>query len=167
MLDDERRLLTERLSVSDRRNQWVGWLILGGTLLTMFILMLAARMLTEAWTRGERRRSAATRPRRGAANLAQQPEPGRCRVRRRGRLRHWNAGIPALLGLQRGGLRTGTDYAVLAAWTTAGGPPLLEPEEEIRDRGNVPGDPVVIERRRSDGHLLEIRRTARPRTVSS
>ncbi len=159
MLDDERRLLTERLAVSDRRNQWLGWLILGGTLLTMFILMLAARMLTEAWTRASdaeaQQRDLVAELRTSLNSLSQ----GVAVFDAEGRLRHWNAGIPALLGLQRGGLRAGTDYAVLAAWTTAGGPPLLEPEDEIRDRWQAPGDPVVIERRRGDGHLLEIRRT--------
>ena len=162
MLDDERRLLNERLALSDRRNQWLGWLILGGTLLTMFILLLATRMLNEAWNRAHdvetEQRGLAGQLRTALNSLSQ----GVAVFDAEHNLKHWNRTFQGLLDLPHAVLRGGGSYEGVVSRTRVAGEPMLESSEEIRDGAQLPGEAAVYERTRADGHLLEFRRTPTP-----
>jgi signal transduction histidine kinase/CHASE3 domain sensor protein/CheY-like chemotaxis protein len=162
MLDDERRLLTARLDLGDRRNRWLGWMILAGTLLSMLILMLAARMLNEAWARtssveGEQR-DLAEQLRISLNSLSQ----GVGVFDADQKLLYWNHCFQHLLGLPKSLLGPGRPYADIAESARQTGDCHLESPDDLRYAVQVASDPVVIERQRGDGHLLELRRTGTP-----
>src|SRR4051794_7961922 len=53
-------------------------------------------------------------------------------------------------------------YATFVEFTAGEGPEFLETEEQVRHGQNRNGEPVVYERTRADGQVLEIRRTPTP-----
>ncbi len=162
MLEEERRLLTARLDLGDQRNRWLGWMILAGTILSMIILMLAARMLNEAWARTSsveaEQRDLAAQLRISLNSLSQ----GVGVFDADQTLLHWNHCFQHLLNLPKSTLRRGIRYAEIARQAEAEGSYHLESAEEVGYAVQIAAEPVVIERHRADGHVIELRRTGTP-----
>ncbi len=113
----ERTLLDSRLDETESRGLWAGWLLAGGTVLAMVILLWAARLLNQAWRRSsdaeDRQRTLALQLRTTLDSLSQGvgvfgPDH---------RLRRWNDCFGALLALPRAMVRSGTPYVALAEHT--------------------------------------------------
>lgn len=162
MLEDERQLLTARLDISDRRNRWLGWMILGGTILSMIILMLAARMLNEAWSRTSNveseQRELAAQLQVSLNSLSQ----GVAVFDADQKLLHWNRCFQGLLDLPKDALSRGARYSDIATRAQSDGRSVLSTPEHVRYAMQVASEPVVAEVKRADGHVLELRQTATP-----
>ncbi|MCK8785658.1 CHASE3 domain-containing protein [Roseomonas sp. NAR14] len=171
MTAEQRALLVQRLEETDRRAVTVRWLLVGGTVLVLLILAVAAWLLNRAWAtsrQAEReQRSLALRLRISLDSLSQ--GVGVFDADRR--LTNWNECFQVLLELPDALVRTGTPYdeiarhlaarpATAATPGAAGG--FLESEEQIRHGRQRPGAPVSYERTRPDGTVLELRRTSMP-----
>jgi signal transduction histidine kinase/CHASE3 domain sensor protein/FixJ family two-component response regulator len=162
MTADEQRLLAERLAATDSRGEWVRRLVLGATAVAILALLWAARLLNQAYIRSNRaeaeQRTLAERLRASLDSLSQ----GVAVFGPAHRLRHWNECFQVLLDLPPAMVRTGTPYDAFASHFAAGGEPLLETEEQITSGQQTAIEPIVYERTRPDGRLLEIRRTPTP-----
>ncbi len=162
MLSDEQRLLDERLAQNDARAAWVRWMVIAGSALAILILLWAARLLNQAWSRSSEaeaeQRALALRLRTTLDSLSQGVAvfgPDR-------KLANWNECFQVLLDLPKAMLRPGTSYGAFAEHTGEPGRPALETEDQIRHGSRNPREAVTYERERSDGHHLEIRRTPMP-----
>jgi signal transduction histidine kinase/FixJ family two-component response regulator len=163
--DAEQRLLEARRQELDQTEAHTRWLAVGGSLVAIALLALAARLLaqtqaqllgaeTEQRTLVEQMRTAFDSVSQGIAAFDAD-----------GRLLRWNERFPALLGLPHAMMRPGTSYEALAEQLAGGGPPFLESDEQIRHGrgGRAPDEPVVYARTRAnDGRSFELRRTAMP-----
>ncbi|WP_342152046.1 CHASE3 domain-containing protein [Methylorubrum sp. SB2] len=162
MLAEEQGLLDTRMVENDARAAWVRWLVLGGAVLAALILLLAARLLNQAWSRSHRieaeQRTLALRLRASLDSLSQGIAVfGADRL-----MTNWNQCFQVLLDLPKAMLRSGTPYGVFVEHTSEDGRPALESEDQIRHGRSVPGEAVVYERVRGDAHHLELRRTPMP-----
>ncbi len=162
MLNDEQRLLDERLAQNDARAAWVRWMVIAGSVLAVLILLWAARLLNQAWSRSYRteaeQRALALRLRTTLDSLSQGVAvfgPDR-------KLANWNECFQVLLDLPKAMLRPGTTYGAFVEHTGEPGRPALENEDQVRHGSRNPGEAVTYEREREDGHHLEIRRTPMP-----
>ncbi len=162
MTADERSLLAQRLQEMDRRGEWVRALMVLGGLLATGMLLWAARLLNEAWARSYRveaeQRTIAQRLRVSLDSLSQ----GVAVFAADGSLMNWNECFQVLLDLPKAMVRAGTPYAAFVEHTAETSDPLLETEEQIRHGHTTLGEPVTYERRRANGHTLELRRTPTP-----
>ena len=162
MLDQEQALLGQRLIQDDSRASWVRWLIGGGTLLAIATLLWAAWLLNQAWSRSYRveaeQRTLALRLSTSLDSLSQ----GIGVFDADRQLTNWNECFRILLDLPRAMVRAGTPYTAFAEHTAEAGRPALESEDQVRHGQHVPGEPVMYERKREDGHHLELRRTSMP-----
>ena len=120
--DEERALLNVRLAETERRSHWVSWLLGGGTLLALAILLWAARLLNRAWRRSsdaeDSQRTLALQLRTSLDSLSQGVGvfgPGH-------RLRQWNDCFVVLLGLPKAMVRAGTPYTALVEHTAGARP---------------------------------------------
>ncbi|XYD06722.1 CHASE3 domain-containing protein [Methylobacterium sp. NMS12] len=162
MLAEEHGLLDARVAANDARAAWVRWMAVGGSALAVLILLLAARLLNRAWSRSHRveaeQRTLALRLRASLDSLSQGVAVfGADRT-----LTNWNHCFQVLLDLPKALLRPSTAYAALAEHTAEPGRPALESADQVRHGRSAHGEPVVYERRRDDGHHLELRRTPMP-----
>ncbi|MCJ2023596.1 CHASE3 domain-containing protein [Methylobacterium sp. J-067] len=162
MLADEQRLLDERLAQNDARAAWVRWMVIAGSALAVLILLWAARLLNQAWSRSSgaeaEQRALALRLHTTLYSLSQGVAvfgPDR-------RLAHWNECFQVLLDLPKAMLGPGTAYGVFVKHTGEPGRAALETEDQIRHGSRNPREAVTYERERADGHHLEIRRTPMP-----
>jgi signal transduction histidine kinase/CHASE3 domain sensor protein len=168
MSGEEQRLLGDRLAEVDRSEFTSLVLTVGGSLVALGLLVLAARLLSVARARllqsEAEQRDLVTQLRSSLDSISQGIgvfDAGRHLVR-------WNRCLPILLELPPALLRPGTPYASLAlqlAEAMPSGSPFLETEDQLRHRrtGWVDGKPVVYERTRaSDGRTFEVRRTGMP-----
>ena len=162
MTDDEQALLRQRLATASERSAWVLWLVGLLTLLASGMLLWAARMLNRAWSRSHEaeteQRLLALRLRTSLDSLSQ----GLAVFSAERLLTNWNECFQVLLDLPAAMVRAGTPYAALYDHVAAEAGPLLESEDQVRHGRGQPGEVVVYERRRADGHELEVRRTAMP-----
>ena len=161
MTDDERARLDRQLAESDSRGVWVRVLVAAGTLISLLSLVGAARMLNGAWSRSQRaeaeQRRIAQRLRSSLDSLSQ----GVAVFGADNRLINWNECFRNLLAIPRAMLRAGAPYAAFVEQAAENGP-LLETEDQIRHSTRPSGDIITFERARTDGRLLEIRRTSMP-----
>jgi signal transduction histidine kinase/CheY-like chemotaxis protein len=162
MTASEQGFLAERLVLSDTRGDWVRGLAIGGTLIGIFGLGWAGRMLNDAWKRSQaaetEHRVLAQQLRVSFDSLSQGIavfDPDR-------RLLNWNECFQVLLDVPKAMVRVDTPYAAFAEHTAGEGTTLLESDDEVRHGSSLPGEPVTFERARSDGRIIEIRRTATP-----
>ncbi|WP_066921334.1 CHASE3 domain-containing protein [Methylobacterium sp. CCH5-D2] len=162
VLADEQRLLDERLAQNDTRAYLVRWLVIGGSALAVLTLLWAARLLNQAWSRSYRteaeQRALALRLRTTLDSLSQGVAvfgPDR-------RLANWNECFQVLLDLPKAMLRPATTYGAFVEHTAEPGRPALETEDQIRHGSRNPREAITYERRGTDGHHLEIRRTPMP-----
>ncbi len=162
MLADEQQLLDERLAQNDARAAWVRWMVIVGSALAVLILLWAARLLNQAWSRSSgaeaEQRALALRLHTTLDSLSQGvavfgPDRG---------LAHWNECFQVLLDLPKAMLGPGTAYGVFVEHTGEPGRADLESEDQIRHGSRNPREAVTYERERADGHHLEIRRTPMP-----
>ena len=162
MLDDEQRLLDERLAQNDARAAWVRWLVIAGSALAMLTLLWAARLLNQAWSRSyateAEQRALALRLRTTLDSLSQ----GVAVFGPHRSLANWNECFQVLLDLPKAMLRPGTAYGAFVEHTAEPGRPALETEDQVRHGSRSPGEAVTYERQGGDGHHLEIRRTPMP-----
>jgi signal transduction histidine kinase len=162
MLEEEQGLLVARLSENDARAAWVRWLVLGGAGLAMVVLLIAARLLNQAWSRSYQveaeQRTLALRLRASLDSLSQ----GIAVFSADHRMTNWNHCFQVLLDIPKAMLRLGTPYAAFAEHTAEDGRSALESEDQLRHSHSAAGEPVVYERVRADAHHLEIRRTPMP-----
>jgi signal transduction histidine kinase/FixJ family two-component response regulator len=163
--DAEQRVLEARRQELDQTEAHTRWLAVGGSLVAVALLALAARLLaqTQAQLLGAEaeQRTLVTQMRTAFDSISQ----GVAAFDADGRLLRWNERFPALLGLPGPMMRPGTTYEALAEQLAGGGAPFLEADDQIRHgrRGRDPGEPVVYERTRAtDGRNFELRRTAMP-----
>ncbi len=161
MIDEEQRLLAQRLAANARRGAWLGIFALAGALLVVLILAWVGRMLNDAWSRSSQmerqQRLLAEYLRASLDSLSQGVavfDPSR-------RLTRWNPCFGALLKLPVAVLREGMPYALLAGqFTDPAEHDLLESEEQIlRSGAAARGEAVTYERSKADGQHLEFRRT--------
>jgi signal transduction histidine kinase/CheY-like chemotaxis protein len=162
MLADEQALLTDRLAQNDTRATWVRWLVISGSGLAILTLVLAARLLNNAWSRSYRaetdQRALVLHLRTTLDSLSQGVAvfgPDR-------KLKNWNACYQVLLELPRAMVRPGAAYTAFAEYTAEPGRPELESEDQVRHGGQSLREAITYERKRVDGHQLEIRRTPMP-----
>jgi signal transduction histidine kinase len=162
MLSDEEKLLAERVAQNDARAGWVRWMVIGGSGLAILILLAAARLLNQAWSRSYKseasQRDLVLRLRTTLDSLSQGvgvfgPDQ---------KLKNWNHCFQVLLDLPKAMMRPGTAYAAFVEHTAEPGRPSLETEDQIRHGSQQPGEAVTYERERADSHHLEIRRTSMP-----
>jgi signal transduction histidine kinase/CHASE3 domain sensor protein/CheY-like chemotaxis protein len=163
--DAEQRLLDARRQELDQTEAHTRWLAIGGSIVAIALLALAARLLarTQAQLLGAEaeQRTLVTQMRTAFDSISQ----GIAAFGADGRLLRWNERFPALLGLPGPMMRPGTTYEALAEQLAGGDAPFLEADDQIRHGrgGRDPGEPVVYERTRAtDGRSLELRRTAMP-----
>lgn len=166
MTTTEATLLDQRMAAADRLSTVTQGLTLGGSLLSLLLLASAARLLRRS---GERLIASEAEHRELAVQLRASLDSisqGIGVFDASWRLVRWNPSFPDLLGLPKGIVRQGTDYAALAEHLTAAGvdrTALLEAEDQIRhgQPGRSVGSPVVYEQTlEADGRSLEFRRTA-------
>jgi signal transduction histidine kinase len=159
---DERDLLTQRLTVLNRRSAWVRGLVMGGSALAIVALLWAACLLNQAWARSYRaeteQRVLALRLRASLDSLSQ----GVGVFDADKHLTQWNECFQVLLDLPKAMVRPGMPYMAFVEHTAQDGEAFLESEDQIRYGRSVPGEPVTYERTRDDGHQLELRRTPMP-----
>jgi signal transduction histidine kinase/CHASE3 domain sensor protein/FixJ family two-component response regulator len=154
-----------RQEVARRAEDMARALAIGGVVLALVLLAVAARLLSSARSgmmAAEAEQRALVRQMQTAFDSISQ---GIGVFDRDGRLVRWNECFPILLDLPAPLLMPGMAYAALAEHlaSDAAGGFALETEAEIRHgRGaQEPGEPVVYERQRAgDGRSFEIRRTA-------
>ncbi|WP_227439724.1 PAS-domain containing protein [Methylobacterium sp. W2] len=162
MLGEEQGLLDRRLGENDARAAWVRWLVLGGAVLAAVVLLLAARLLNQAWSRSYQieaeQRTLALRLRASLDSLSQ----GIAVFGADRQMTNWNHCFQVLLDIPKAMLRPGTPYAAFVEHTADAGRPALESEDQIRHGRSVSGEPVVYERIRGDEHHIELRRTPMP-----
>ncbi|MCJ2033011.1 CHASE3 domain-containing protein [Methylobacterium sp. J-068] len=162
MLVEEQGLLDTRLAENDARAAWVRWLVLGGAVLAALVLLVAARLLNQAWSRSNKveaeQRTLALRLRASLDSLSQ----GIAVFGADRRMTNWNHCFQVLLDIPKAMLRPGTPYVAFVEHTSEAGRPALETEDQIHHGRNAPGEPVVYERVRADEHHLELRRTQMP-----
>ena len=162
MLADEETLLAERVAQNDARAAWVRWMVIGGSLLAILILLAAARLLNQAWSRSHKaevaQRDLVLRLRTTLDSLSQGVAvfgPDR-------KLKNWNECFQVLLDLPKAMVRPGTAYGAFVEHTAEPGRPALETEDQVRHGSRRPGEPVTYERETAADHHLEIRRTPMP-----
>ena len=162
MSAEEQRLLGERLAASESRGNWVRGLVISASAVAILALLLAARMLNQAYSRSydaeAEQRTLAGRLHASLDSLSQGVGvfgPGH-------RLRHWNECFRALLDLPPAMVRTETPYAAFVEHVVCDGQPLLETEEQIAHGEQTGHDPIVYECSHPDGRHLEVRRTPAP-----
>ena len=162
MLADEEMLLTERLAQNDARAWWVRWMVIGGSGLAILILLWAARLLNQAWSRSYRseadQRDLSLRLRTTLDSLSQGVGvfgPDR-------KLKNWNACFQVLLDLPMAMVRPGAPYGAFVEHTAEAGRPALETEEQVQHGSRNLREAVTYERERTDSHHMEIRRTPMP-----
>ncbi|MCJ2109190.1 CHASE3 domain-containing protein [Methylobacterium sp. E-041] len=162
MLADEEKLLAERVAQNDARAGWVRWMVIGGSGLAILILLAAARLLNQAWSRSHKAEithgDLVLRLRTTLDSLSQGvgvfgPDQ---------KLKNWNHCFQVLLDLPKAMVRPGTTYAAFVEHTAEPGRPALETEDQVRHGSQRPGEAVTYERERADSHHLEIRRTPMP-----
>ena len=162
ILSDEHALLTERLAQNDARAAWVRWMVVGGSVLAIAILLWAASLLNQAWSRSYKseadQRDLVLRLRTTLDSLSQ----GVAVFGSDRKLKNSNECFQVLLDLPRAMVRPGTDYGAFVEHTAEPGRPALETEDQIRHGSRKAGEAVTYERGRADGHHLEIRRTPMP-----
>jgi signal transduction histidine kinase/CHASE3 domain sensor protein/CheY-like chemotaxis protein len=162
MSAEEQRLLAERLASADSRGDWVRGLVLAATAVTILALLLAARMLNQAYSRSydaeAEQRTLAGRLHASLDSLSQ----GVAVFGPAHRLRHWNECFQVLLDLPPAMVRTETPYAAFVDHLVIDGEPLLETEEQIAHGEQTEHDPIVYECSHPDGRHLEVRRTPTP-----
>ncbi|GEL42827.1 MULTISPECIES: CHASE3 domain-containing protein [Methylobacteriaceae] len=162
MLEDEETLLAERLAQNDARAAWVRWMVVGGSILAVLILLAAARLLNQAWSRSYKaeiaQRDLVLRLRTTLDSLSQGVAvfgPDR-------KLKNWNHCFQVLLDLPKAMVRPGTAYGTFVEHTAEPGRPALESEDQVRHGSRKAGEAVTYERECADSHHLEIRRTPMP-----
>ena len=162
MTADEQGLLNQRVAETNSRGDWVQGLVALGTIIAIFALLVAARMLNRAWSRSHQaeaeQRTLVLRLRTSLDSLSQGVAvfgPAR-------KLRHWNECFQTLLELPKALVRIGTPYAAFVEQMADHGEAFLETEDQIRHGHKTAGEPVTYERNRKDGHQLELRRTLMP-----
>jgi signal transduction histidine kinase len=162
MMAEEQTLLGQRLDATESRGEWVRRLVLTGTAFAILALVWAARILNHAWARA---RDAETEQRAVAGRLWVSLDSLSQGVAVFGPafdLQHWNHCFQVLLALPPAMVRVGTPYAAFVAFATEGLAEFLETEDQVRHGQQRLGEPIVYERSRADGCLLEIRRTPTP-----
>ena len=162
MLAHEQRLLEMRLAENDARAGWVRWMVVGGSALAILVLLWAAWMLNQAWSRSHRsevdQRSQVLRLRTTLDSLSQGVavfDAGRG-------LTNWNACFQVLLDLPEAMLRPGTAYGAFVEHTAEPGRAALETEEQVLHGSRKPDEVITYARESADRHHLEIRRTPMP-----
>ena len=162
MLADEETLLAERVAQNDARAAWVRWMVIGGSGLAALILLWAARLLNQAWSRSYKaeiaQRDLVLRLRTTLDSLSQGVAvfgPDR-------KLKNWNDCFQVLLDLPEAMVRPGTAYGTFVEHTAESGRSALETEDQVRHGSRKAGEAVTYERERADSHHLEIRRTPMP-----
>ncbi|MHC2019936.1 CHASE3 domain-containing protein [Methylobacterium sp. CM6247] len=162
MLADEETLLAERLAQNDARAKWVRWMVVGGSGLAILILLWAARLLNQAWSRSYKteaqQRDLVLRLRTTLDSLSQ----GVAVFGPDSKLKNWNECFQVLLDLPKAMVRPGTPYTAFAEHTAEPGRPALETEDQVRHGSQNPREAITYERERGDSHHLEIRRTTMP-----
>ncbi|MCJ2032758.1 CHASE3 domain-containing protein [Methylobacterium sp. J-068] len=162
MLSAEQVLLDTRIAENEARAAWVRRLVLGGAILAVLVLLVAARLLNQAWSRSyfveAEQRTLALRLRASLDSLSQ----GIAVFGADRRMTNWNHCFQVLLDIPKAMLRPGTPYVAFVEHTAEAGRPALESEDQIRHGRSVAGEPVVYERVRGDEHHLELRRTPMP-----
>ncbi|NEU14254.1 response regulator [Methylobacterium sp. BTF04] len=162
MLADEQALLASRHTDSDARAAWVRWLVIAGSGLAILTLIVAAKLLNDAWSRSFKseiaQRALVLRLRTTLDSLSQ----GVAVFGADGKLKHWNGCFQALLDLPKAMVRPGAAYAAFAEHTSEPGRPALESEEQVQHGSRDAAETITYEGTRADGHHLEIRRTPMP-----
>lgn len=162
MLADEEKLLAERVAQNDARAGWVRWMVIGSSGLAILVLLAAARLLNQAWSRSHKAEIAqgnlVLRLRTTLDSLSQ----GVGVFGSDRKLKNWNHCFQVLLDLPKAMVRPGTAYAAFVEHTAEPGRPSLETEDQIRHGSRNLGEAVTYERERADNHHLEIRRTPMP-----
>ena len=162
MAAEEQRLLDQRLEAVYSRGDWVRILVLAGTGLAVLALLMAARLLNQAYNRSysaeAEQRTLAGRLHASLNSLSQ----GVAVFGPAHRLRHWNECFQVLLDLPPAMVRAETPYAAFADHLAAGGGTLLETEEQIAHGDQNEHDPIVYECTHPNGRHLEVRRTPTP-----
>ena len=162
MLADEEMLLAERLAQNDARAWWVRWMVIGGSGFAILILLAAARLLNQAWSRSYRseadQRDLVLRLRTTLDSLSQ----GVAVFGLDRKLKNWNDCFQVLLDLPKAMVRPGAPYGAFVEHTAEAGRPALETEDQVRLGSQNPREAVTYERERADSHHMEIRRTPMP-----
>jgi signal transduction histidine kinase/CHASE3 domain sensor protein len=162
MTAEEQALLSDRMEDADMHASQVRQLVLAGAALAILALLWAARMLNQARSRSASaeatQRALAGELRASLDSLSQGvavfgPTYG---------LNHWNDCFQVLLSLPPAMLRIDMPYAAFVDITASDGTELLETEDQVHHGQGRNGEPVVYERTRADGQVLEIRRTPTP-----
>ncbi|PPQ27998.1 CHASE3 domain-containing protein [Rhodopila globiformis] len=162
MTAEEQTLLSHRLAAVDEHTEWVHRLVLAGVAVAILALLWAARMLNHAWSRSAgaeaTQRALAGELRASLDSLSQ----GVAVFGPAFRLNHWNECFQTLLAVPPAMLRVDMPYAAFVEFAASDGGEFLETEDQVRHGQSRNGEPVVYERTRTDGQVLEIRRTPTP-----
>ena len=163
LVDEESRLLAERLDDADTADRHARWAALGVATVAILALGVAANSLRRALERAEQ---AEAQQRRIAAQFERclhSLTQGVAVFDPTMRLSHANRSFRGLLGLEADDLPAGLHYTELATRLASAGEAFLETAEQIRLAASGPdaGAPIGYQRTRDPGNRsFDIRRTS-------